>query len=336
MNIESFNRAKFNRYIRPLFIKDKCEECGSKKKLELHHADKQFIEILDESLKMLNLNYKESIDSYSRNELEKLENVMLGMQLKIKYKTLCKECHNREHTKRLVKINKVSKPKNNYEIIKISKRRNDTTSILDSSHNMTTMESRILYMALKQCKETDNYKAFVRVEDFKNTFKSSSNSIYKNIEEISQNLNRLSMKYINNNKIFKDYFIDKSKYIDCGVYIEFNTKMINDLIHDKLPYMDELLNSSKFSIKKKHSFRLYELLKPYLKQGYKEFDVEDLKFKLAVKNDEYKLYKDFKTSVILSTIEELNEKSDLLISYHELERKKRAVSKIIFKIKQKQ
>lgn len=92
MTLEGYNRIKFTQNIRHLLIKDKCENCGATEKLELHHCT-QFIELLYETLKELGLDYKDDISEYNDNELDKISNILLGKQLQIEYKTLCKECH---------------------------------------------------------------------------------------------------------------------------------------------------------------------------------------------------------------------------------------------------
>ncbi|WP_175582758.1 hypothetical protein [Clostridium perfringens] len=51
--------------IRPYFIKDFCEECGVREGLELHHSDKFFITLLEETLVLLGLEGKNNTEDYT-------------------------------------------------------------------------------------------------------------------------------------------------------------------------------------------------------------------------------------------------------------------------------
>lgn len=97
MKLTIYNRTKFQNYIRPLFIKDKCECCEETENLELHHM-KQFTELLTETVENdLKLQYIDDIEYYTKEELNNIKNIMLGKQLKIACITLCKECHQNIH-----------------------------------------------------------------------------------------------------------------------------------------------------------------------------------------------------------------------------------------------
>ena len=102
MDLREYLRSEFNLNIRGLFIKDNCEKCGSNKELHLHHV-KRFSELLEETLKELNLNELDTLE-YSKEELSSIIHFMNSKQLKIKYKTLCSNCHNNlHHTKPVIK-----------------------------------------------------------------------------------------------------------------------------------------------------------------------------------------------------------------------------------------
>lgn len=91
MNLQQYLRLKFSNYIRPLFMKNQCEICGSEENLELHH-DYEFNLMLDDTLKELELEYKKTND-YTELELKNITEKFLGKHLFYKYKTLCWDCH---------------------------------------------------------------------------------------------------------------------------------------------------------------------------------------------------------------------------------------------------
>lgn len=102
MKLEEYLRNQYSNYIRPLYIKSYCESCGVNDNLELHHI-KQFSEILKETLEELNISYYDDIKAYTDNQIELINYVMLGKQLKCNYLTLCSKCHDDEHINNLIR-----------------------------------------------------------------------------------------------------------------------------------------------------------------------------------------------------------------------------------------
>ena len=87
-------RAEFNNHIRPIKINSQCEFCGSCDDLHLHHID-TFSNLLDETLEDLKINiYSEN---FTDSEVENINNIMLGKQLRSRFTTLCKNCHKEVH-----------------------------------------------------------------------------------------------------------------------------------------------------------------------------------------------------------------------------------------------
>lgn len=97
MELKAYERIKFANNLRPLLIKDKCECCGETDKLHLHH-DKQFAEMLKETLDRLGYEYKLLKEDYTKEQLENITDMLLGIHIKSTYTTLCEDCHNEIHS----------------------------------------------------------------------------------------------------------------------------------------------------------------------------------------------------------------------------------------------
>jgi hypothetical protein len=82
-------RNDFNLYIRNLVIKDTCEKCNTKNNLEVHHTYPLSL-MMQETLEVMNI---DDVESLSEDEIKTFREIMLGKQIKIKYKTLCVDCH---------------------------------------------------------------------------------------------------------------------------------------------------------------------------------------------------------------------------------------------------
>ena len=90
-------RQDFAQYVRPHFEKSECECCGSDtERLHVHHII-HFQELLDETLKQLNLQQYDDADMYTDEQLQLIRDIMLGKQMRIKYVTCCEPCHRELH-----------------------------------------------------------------------------------------------------------------------------------------------------------------------------------------------------------------------------------------------
>lgn len=89
---------------------------------------------------------------------------------------------------------------------------------------------------------------------------------------------------------------------------------------------------STLPMKSSYSFRIYELLKSYAFTKFHEFDIDDLKSKLGATH--YKNFKDFRKKVIEIAIKEINEYTDIDVSWESIT-KGRKVVRVKFYIKQK-
>jgi len=92
MELKAYERIKFANNLRPLLIKNECECCGETDTLHLHH-DKQFAQMLKETLDRLGYEYKLKKEDYTREQLENITDMLLGVHIKSTYTTLCEKCH---------------------------------------------------------------------------------------------------------------------------------------------------------------------------------------------------------------------------------------------------
>src|SRR5690606_22783459 len=90
--------------------------------------------------------------------------------------------------------------------------------------------------------------------------------------------------------------------------------------------------SNILSIKSAYAIRLYELMKKWQHVGTWEIPVESLREKLGAITKTYSLYGNLKNRVIVPSVKEVNEKTDVHVEFKEI-RKGRKVVKIEFKIK---
>lgn len=90
--------------------------------------------------------------------------------------------------------------------------------------------------------------------------------------------------------------------------------------------------SNILSLKSAYSIRLYEFMKKWQHIGKWECPIDSLKEKMGISKEKYKQYGHFKSRVITPSVKELNEKTDVQVTFKEI-RKGRKVIKIEFTIK---
>jgi plasmid replication initiation protein len=86
------------------------------------------------------------------------------------------------------------------------------------------------------------------------------------------------------------------------------------------------------AMRSKYALRIYEILKSYENLGEWTFDIEELKKTLCI--EKYSMYKDFRVKVIDVALKEINELTDISVTY-QVEKKGKKIDRIILKMKSK-
>jgi plasmid replication initiation protein len=87
-------------------------------------------------------------------------------------------------------------------------------------------------------------------------------------------------------------------------------------------------------LRSKYAIRLYELLKRYEDTGFRTDYIPELREKLGVEKGEYERFFDFERRVLKPAVKEINEKTDLEVSYQK-KKTGRKITHIEFEIKPK-
>ncbi len=161
----------------------------------------------------------------------------------------------------------------------------------------------------------------------------------KNYSQIKKALQRLMGRVITieDENGFEMYqWFAKAKYKQGEGFIEVQ-------FHPDLkPYLLELKERfTKIPLKQilqlrsKYAIRLYELLKRYKDTGFRTDYIPELREKLGVEKGEYERFFDFERRVLKPAIKEINEKTDLKVSYTK-KKTGRRITHIEFEIKSKE
>ena len=225
-------------------------------------------------------------------------------------------------------------------------------NLIESSYNLTLNEQRLLYLGAKKLKPRyiesnirpsdlktvlahETFKDLkIYVSEFKDIFNVNSKNIYQVLSDTAKSLYEKSIQYMENDGTF----VEKRWVITCkynnndkSVELTFHPDLVLDLLVLKGKY-----GRMQFEPVKKftstYAFRLYELLQNYSYQGKREIQLEDLRYKLGIYDEEkYKRYTDFNKRILQPSIELINTHTDINVEY-ESKRYGRSIGSIKFYI----
>ncbi|WP_201627547.1 RepB family plasmid replication initiator protein, partial [Psychrobacter immobilis] len=120
--------------------------------------------------------------------------------------------------------------------------------------------------------------------------------------------------------------VSQAKYLDDEAIIEI---MLTPAVVKEITRIDAIEAKTLFTrfaleqvapMKSVYSVRLYELLNQWRQAKKVSFDLDIFRGQLGVEDNEYKAMSDFKKRVLDLAVKEINEKSDLKVSYEQVKK----------------
>ena len=211
-------------------------------------------------------------------------------------------------------------------------------NFVQASYSMTLDEMRILALTLGVFNPKNPSKRGFdfTVADFCKSFPDVNPDIaYTQVRNAVLKISKRWVTLVDNeHELTEVALIHKRSYFkkEGRFYIEFHDELIPYIseLHDNYTKY-QLVNIGAFS--STHSIRLYELCSQYRDTGWRQTPLNDLKEWLQV-SDKYERYNNFNQRVLTPAIDEINAKSDLLVSVEPIKRGRSIVS-LKFTIKSK-
>lgn len=228
-----------------------------------------------------------------------------------------------------------------------------SNNLIDCSYKLTVSEQRLINLACKKLKpmfvdknisirelkilaETNFFDPIeISVPEYKKEFKVNSNNVYKEMAKTTSDLFEKEIIYFDEDEslVRKRWVITcKFNEVTKKVILKFHPDLLMDLLIFKGRYT-KLNYSFLTTTKSFYSGRVYELLRQYLSIGNREFELQDLRFKLGLKDSEYPMYANFKQKILKPSITWINENSDIHVEMIENKLGGRAVKRLSFKIR---
>ena len=217
-----------------------------------------------------------------------------------------------------------------------------SNKLVEASYRLDLIEQRIILYAIVEARETQQglSDGFVTLEAkrFAAMFEMDESNTYGQLKEAMDTLfgRHIVVHDIHPESGFAR--VSKVRWISTASYIDGAGAVQLRFATDLLPYITRLETEfTSYRLEKigrmtsVHAVRMYELLVQYLNIGKREFGISQLKETLGMEG-RYKAIKDFKKDVLDVAVSQINEHSDIRVSYTQ-RKTGRTVTHLIFDIK---
>ena len=217
-----------------------------------------------------------------------------------------------------------------------------SNKLIEASYRLDLIEQRIILYAIVEARETQQglSDGFVTLEAkrFAAMFGMDESNTYGQLKEA---MDTLFGRHIVVHDIHPESGcarVSKVRWISTASYIDGAGAVQLRFATDMLPYITRLETEfTSYHLEKigrmtsVNAVRMYELLVQYLSIGKREFGISQLKETLGMEG-RYKAIKDFKKDVLDMAVSQINEHSDIRVSYTQ-RKTGRTVTHLIFAIK---
>ena len=211
-------------------------------------------------------------------------------------------------------------------------------NFVEAKYNLTLTELKIIAKLSSMIqKEDDDITCYkFSLQKLLEELNLSSENYTHLIDSLDRLLTRIIIiKRLDSNTFLKTTFLSSAEYFldDSTVELSFDKKLKSYLLQLKNNFtMYQFENV--VALSSVYAIRIYELCKQYEKIKERIIDVVQLKKILEIE-DKYKKYNDFKKKVLEIAEREINEKTDIHISFEEI-KTSRKVTSIKFNIEKKE
>ncbi|WP_298910934.1 replication initiation protein RepM [uncultured Psychrobacter sp.] len=217
-----------------------------------------------------------------------------------------------------------------------------TNQLNSALQNLSLPEIRIIQLAIVDARETNTGLSTdkpLRIDALRyaEMFETTRQNGYKRMKDAEENLFNRRFSYIDERgKLIKSRWIQQVTYLDDEGAIElvFTLAVVNGIsrIDGAEDFFTSYLLEQTAGMDSIYSVRLYELLVQWVTaKNTPLFELEKFRDQLGVEDHEYKRMGNFKLRVLDLAVKEINEKSDIKVSYSQV-KKGRTITGFKFKV----
>jgi len=217
-----------------------------------------------------------------------------------------------------------------------------TNRLNSALQNLSLPEIRIIQLAIVDARETNTGLSTdkpLRIDALRyaEMFGTTRQNGYKRMKDAEENLFNRRFSYIDERgKLIKSRWIQQVTYLDDEGAIElvFTLAVVNGIsrIDGAEDFFTSYLLEQTASMDSIYSVRLYELLVQWVTaKNTPLFELDKFRNQLGVEDHEYKRMGNFKLRVLDLAVKEINEKSDIKVSYSQV-KQGRTITGFKFKV----
>lgn len=219
-------------------------------------------------------------------------------------------------------------------------------ALINASYNLELVEQRLMLVGITKAREngkgiTASDPLIIHASDYAKQFNVTTDAAYKALKEASLSLFERQFSFdekVRNNHIkrVKSRWVSQIAYIDDLAELQFIFAPVVVSMFTRLEQHFTSYDLDQVStLKSKYAIRLYELAIAWRAVGKTPIiEIEDFRNKLGLETNEYKKMCNFKDNVLDLAISQINDNTDIKISY-EQHKKGRSISGFSFTFKQK-
>lgn len=211
-----------------------------------------------------------------------------------------------------------------------------SNKLIEARHvkTLSAREQKIVLTMVSMIQPDDkDFKEYsISIHEFSEMLGLKGHAKYEEIKEVALRLQEKTLFIPDEKGFITTNWVASQRYIEGEGMIElsFSPYLKPYLLQLKTAFTSYRL-SNILSLKSGYTIRLYELMKKWQHLGRWECSVDSLREKMGATSKAYSLYGNFKNKILLPSVEELNEHTDLFVRYKEI-KKGRKVEKIEFSI----
>ena len=210
-------------------------------------------------------------------------------------------------------------------------------------HNLTLVEMRLMQLAIVDFRNKVEFDSNAIVEIhasvYAETFNVSRQAAHEAILEAEKTLFQRQFTFMNyEGRTVKSRWIAHVEYAHNSIKLGISLPIIDAVsrIDGKETPFTKYHIEQTHALNSRYSLRLYELVVQYLKMGKTPiFELKKFRFQMGLLPENYKEMKNFKKYVLDLAVNEINEKTNIIINY-EQKKKGRVIIGFIFSVSEKQ
>ena len=209
--------------------------------------------------------------------------------------------------------------------------------LIEANYKLTLQEQKLILVLSSFIEKDDKKfkKCIFSVSELADLLNLNKKAYYSELKDVTEKLISRVIKIKETDGLLQMSWLSSAKYYDDAgkVELSFDEKLTPYLLQLS-SHFTKLELKKLVSLNSVYAVRIYELLKQYENFGERTFEIDELKKILCIDKTEYKLYADFKRRALNAAEKEINEKTDLLVSFEEI-KTVRKITAVRFKIEKK-